>query len=210
MELVQRQLLLLRLVAIMVQAMACSPSVVSKFAWKLSSESPLFASSKSWINYSSSIGPFFSFVFGPIFAKLEQFNSNSFGLTCSHWLAVVLPLSPMGLGHPWMDDGTDRWMDGKLHEKRPRRPLLYVIDLLLFACRLTYLLKRTNIAWDWYLSKPLHLFIHKVVMSPWKYCVFIAHPPNFVYWSPPFTPMMKIHEITIMWVLHTMDQVMGT
>jgi hypothetical protein len=25
--------------------------------------------------------------------------------------------------HPWMNDGTDRW---KLHEKRPRRPLLYV------------------------------------------------------------------------------------
>jgi hypothetical protein len=25
--------------------------------------------------------------------------------------------------HPWMDDG----MDGKLHEKRPRRTLLYVI-----------------------------------------------------------------------------------
>ncbi len=29
--------------------------------------------------------------------------------------------------HPWMDDGMDGWMDGKLHEKRPWRPLLYVI-----------------------------------------------------------------------------------
>jgi hypothetical protein len=27
-----------------------------------------------------------------------------------------------------MDDKTDGWMDGKLHEKQPRRPLLYVID----------------------------------------------------------------------------------
>ncbi len=29
--------------------------------------------------------------------------------------------------HPWMDDETDEWMDGKLHEKRPQHPLLYVI-----------------------------------------------------------------------------------
>ncbi len=31
---------------------------------------------------------------------------------------------------PWMDDGTDGqdgWMDGKLHEKRPRSPLIYAI-----------------------------------------------------------------------------------
>ncbi len=24
-------------------------------------------------------------------------------------------------------DGRDGWMDGKLHEKRPRRPLMYVM-----------------------------------------------------------------------------------
>ncbi len=38
---------------------------------------------------------FFLFVFRPVFAELEQFNGNGFGLTCSHWLAVVLPLSPL-------------------------------------------------------------------------------------------------------------------
>jgi hypothetical protein len=26
-----------------------------------------------------------------------------------------------------MDDGTDGWMDGKLHEKGPQCPLIYVI-----------------------------------------------------------------------------------
>jgi hypothetical protein len=31
--------------------------------------------------------------------------------------------------HPWMDDGMDGWMDEKLHENRPRCPLLYVIKL---------------------------------------------------------------------------------
>jgi hypothetical protein len=29
--------------------------------------------------------------------------------------------------HPWMDDETSEWMDEKLHEKRPQRPLLYLI-----------------------------------------------------------------------------------
>jgi hypothetical protein len=38
--------------------------------------------------------------------------------------------------HPWMNDGTDGWMDGKLHEKRPRRTLLYVIKLNVFVYRL--------------------------------------------------------------------------
>jgi hypothetical protein len=28
-----------------------------------------------------------------------------------------------------MNDGMDAWMDEKLHEKRPRRPLLYVLCL---------------------------------------------------------------------------------
>jgi hypothetical protein len=29
--------------------------------------------------------------------------------------------------HPWMDDETDGWMDGKFHKKQLRRPLIYVI-----------------------------------------------------------------------------------
>jgi hypothetical protein len=29
--------------------------------------------------------------------------------------------------HGWMTGQMDGWMDGKLHEKRPRHPLLYVI-----------------------------------------------------------------------------------
>jgi hypothetical protein len=39
--------------------------------------------------------------------------------------------------HPWMDDGMDGWMDkgtdGWKKSSRPRRPLLYVIDLLLLV-----------------------------------------------------------------------------
>jgi hypothetical protein len=29
-----------------------------------------------------------------------------------------------------MDDETDGWMDGKLHKKRPQRPLLYVMSIM--------------------------------------------------------------------------------
>jgi len=36
---------------------------------------------------------------------------------------------------PWMDDGTDGWMDGKLHKEQPPRPLLYVMDIILKWCQ---------------------------------------------------------------------------
>ncbi len=50
----------------------------------------------------------------------------------------------IGVNRPWqdrwkikqmdgrMDDGTDGWMDGKLHEKQPWSPLLYVIIFYFF------------------------------------------------------------------------------
>jgi hypothetical protein len=55
----------------------------------------------------------FIFLFGLVFAKLEQFYHNGFGLTCSHWLVVVLPLSPLyDAIHGWMTGRIDGWMEG--------------------------------------------------------------------------------------------------
>jgi hypothetical protein len=53
--------------------------------------------------------------------------------------------------HPWMDDGTDGWMDGKLYEKQPRRLLLYVIimswRIFLFLLTDCFLKIRYIFAW---------------------------------------------------------------
>jgi hypothetical protein len=44
--------------------------------------------------------------------------------------------------HPWMDDGTNGWMDGKLHKKWSRHPLLYVIGELLQVIKIIFELQR--------------------------------------------------------------------
>jgi hypothetical protein len=50
---------------------------------------------------------------------------------------------------PSMDGWRDEWMDGKLHEKRPRRPLLYVV--LYMVC---ISLKQVHIKGMWNLDIP--------------------------------------------------------
>ncbi len=74
------------LVAAMAQAMACSCSVASKlFAWKLSSESPLFASSRSCSSCSSPIA-LFSFCFSSSFRKVRAIQRQRLR---SHVLALA-------------------------------------------------------------------------------------------------------------------------
>jgi hypothetical protein len=73
------------LVAVMAQAMACSCSVASKFAWKLSSESPLFASSRSCSSCSSPIA-LFSFCFSSSFRKVRAIQRQRLR---SHVLALA-------------------------------------------------------------------------------------------------------------------------
>ncbi len=73
------------LVAAMAQAVACSCSVASKFAWKLSSESPLFASSRSCSSCSSPIA-LFSFCFSSSFRKVRAIQRQRLR---SHVLALA-------------------------------------------------------------------------------------------------------------------------
>ncbi len=73
------------LVEAMAQAMACSCSVASKFAWKLSSESPLFASSRSCSSCSSPIA-LFSFSFSSSFRKVRAIQRQRLR---SHVLALA-------------------------------------------------------------------------------------------------------------------------
>jgi hypothetical protein len=90
------------LVIAMAQAMASPCSVASKFAWKLSSESRLFASFRSYSSCSNPIG-FFLFLFNLIFTKLEQFNGNKFW---SHVLTLI------HYGSPSLSPGARPSMDG--------------------------------------------------------------------------------------------------
>lgn len=73
------------LVAAMAQAMACSCSVASKFAWKLSSESPLFASIRSCNSCSSPIA-LFSFCLSSSFRKVRAIQRQRLR---SHVLALA-------------------------------------------------------------------------------------------------------------------------
>jgi hypothetical protein len=69
----------------MAQAMACSCSVASKFTWKLSSESPLFASSRSCSSCSSPIS-LFSFCFSSSSRKVRAIQRQRLR---SHVLALA-------------------------------------------------------------------------------------------------------------------------
>ncbi len=77
-------------------------------------------------NCNGPIGPFY-FSFWSSFRKIRAILPQRLW---SHVLTLAgcgsPSLSPVWC-HPWMDDRTDRWMDGRLHEKWPWSPLLYVI-----------------------------------------------------------------------------------